>query len=199
MTIDRVTTQDHYGVTNAPDGQVFIVCTGTWENVIDKTFAATRDLPDRAVDDNLSESLLLTTSEGVTVPTAARQPDTAHLDAEDHDVVGHTGGATDAAYIRKVVGYQDEHKQRSIVYIDLDHPGDKKTGDVLFLVPVSSGRPIKMAYDDPLGGEFVLALSNEPIKSSGSPAPAAQAVKKNDIFAIAAEATRISPEQMDVA
>jgi hypothetical protein len=198
FTVSHVATQDHYGDTTAPEGQIFVVCTGTWENVIDKAFAAERNLPDRALDDNLAESLSLTTSEGLTVPAAAREPDTAHLDANDHDVVGHSGGATDAAYIRKVVGYVDEHGQRSIVYIDLDHPGDKKSGDVVFLAPVAGGRPVQLAYDDPLGGEFTLNLLNEAIKPSGVPEPAAPKIKKNDIFAIAAEATRVAPDLLEV-
>jgi hypothetical protein len=188
LTITGQHLQTEYGADTAPAEKQFLVLNVRWEDVIDRTFAAERNLPVGAKDDNLTETLSLLIDHTAAVPVFAHEVDTAHLDPEDPDMVGHTGGAVDASYIRKVIGTKNAAGQRSIVYLALAEPGQAVTGDMLFAVPVGGKwHHLELLYHNPVGGDFRLPFFDD---GEGQPAPAREVdppgAQTNEVLSLAA-------------
>jgi hypothetical protein len=178
-----------YGENSAPDGRQFLLLDAEFTDVIDSAFATERGLPDGAKNDNLAESLTLVIDGETSIPVATREADTAHLDPEDSDIVGRSGGSTDAAYLRKVVGLKNAAGKRSLVYYDLARPGASVRGELVFEVPttIATARSLELRYHDPVGSDLSLMLSGT--RSAGSatarpPDPAG--MQTNEVLAVAA-------------
>ena len=188
LTLRALRVAPEYGGERAPDGRQFYVFTVTWEDVIDPAFAKERDLPVSAKDDNLSDSLALVVDDHVVVPVLAHEANTAGLDPNDPDLVSHSGGSTDAAYLRKVVGVKDAGGKRSQVYYALDQPGAQAVGEILFAVPTAPWHRLELRYHDPIGGDGGVLLAG-PAGPAAAAEPAAgdpPGTQTNEVFALAA-------------
>ena len=188
ITLNALRIQSDYGTETAPDGTRFFVFNATWENVIDPALAKERELPVSAKDDNLTDTLSLVIDDSVVVPVMSHEADTAHLDPNDPDIVGHTGGSSDANYLRKVVGLKNAEGKRSQVYYAIDQPGATASGEVLFAVPLPPWRRLELRYHDPIGGDGSLILVGKPANPARAEPAASEppGAQTNEVFALAA-------------
>ncbi|HEY4301421.1 MAG TPA: hypothetical protein VGM73_11130 [Candidatus Didemnitutus sp.] len=187
LTVTARQWRDTYGENHAAAGRTYLILDAQWTNVIDSAFAASRNLPVEAKNDDLAESLALVVDGHDSFPLTLREAPTANLDTNDADIVGHSGGSTDAAYLRKVVGLQNAAGRRALAYFDLEKPGSSSRGDLVFEAPAAEGHTLELRFHDPTGGDFALPLAGK------SAAPGAESAaedppgrQRNDIFALAA-------------
>jgi hypothetical protein len=127
-------------------------------------------------------------------PVTTREPDTAHLAEDDPDIIGHSGGSTDAAYLRKVVGLKNTEGRRSLVYYALAAPGATARGELIFEIPVGKAQALEVRYHDPTGGDLTVTLLGG--KSPGhETAEAADptGAQTNEVLTIAARLLDASP------
>jgi hypothetical protein len=188
LTLTGQHLQAEYGGESAPDGRQFLVLNVRWEDMIDRALAKERNLPIGAKDDNLAESLSLVIDDTEAIPVFVHEVDTAHLNVDDPDMVGRSGGATDAYYIRKVIGIKNAAGQRSIVYLNLSEPGAMLAGDMLFPVPVGAKwHRLELTYHNPTGSDFRLPFFDD---GELPPAPSVEAdppgTQTNEVLALAA-------------
>ena len=187
LTLFSLQVSGAYGAEAAPAGTRFYVFGAALENVVDRALAADRDLPVGVKNDNLSDDLKLVLDDSVVVPVFSKPVNTAGLDPNDPDVVAHSGGSTDAAYLRKVVGLKDTSGKRSLAYYALDQPGAKVAGDLIFAVPLAEWHRMELRYHDATGGDCSALLAG-----SASPGDRSGAVEdppgsmSNEVFALAA-------------
>lgn len=189
ITLNSLSIQPDYGEEDAPVGTRFLVFAVTWEDLIDPVCAKERNLPAGAKDDDLSETLSLVIDDSVVVPVMSHEAGTAGLDANDPDIVGHSGGSTDSAYLRKAVGLKNAAGRRSLVYYAMDRPGAKAGGDLLFAVPTAPWHRLELRYHDPIGGDCSLLLAGSPAAAAGGGGAAVAdppGAKTNEVFALAA-------------
>jgi len=187
FTLYSVRVAGAYGAEAAPAGTHFYIFGAGLEDVIDPALAAERDLPTGAKNDNLAEGLKLVLDDSAVVPVAAKPVNTAGLDPNDPDVVAHSGGSTDAAYLRQVVGLKDPAGKRSLVFYALDKPGAKAAGELVFAVPLTAWHKMELRYHDPTGGDCSVLLAG-----SGAAPERPDAIENppgtitNEVFALAA-------------
>jgi hypothetical protein len=192
LTITSLRSTTNYGEETAPAGRRFLVFGATWEDVIDPAFAASRELPAGCKDDDLSVSLSLVIDGDIIVPVAAHEANAANLDADDPDIVGRSGGSTDTTYLRKVVGLKNAAGKRSLVYYDLEKPGAKTTGELVFAAPLAPWHTLELRYHDSTGGDCSLWLAGERSSEragSGAVAGDPPGTQSNEVFALAAHVT----------
>ncbi len=194
LTVSAPHLEAAYGDTPAPEGRQFLVLHAKWENVIDAAFAASRDLPVSATDDNLSESLAVAVDGRDELPAFTQEANTANLDTNDTDIVGHTGGAVDASYLRKVVGVKNAAGKRALAYFALEKPGASVEGDLLFAVPKAGWRSLELVYRHPVGGTFRTVLAGTAEASTPEKDPAG--MQSNEVLALAARLSE-DPARVD--
>ncbi|HVU18432.1 MAG TPA: hypothetical protein VHD32_16125 [Candidatus Didemnitutus sp.] len=188
LTISSSHWETAYGDNHPAEGKAYLVLGAEWTNVIDPELAATRELPTGAKNDNLAEALTLVVDGRDSFPLTLREASTANLDTEDSDIVTHSGGSTDAAYLRKVVGLKNAAGKKSLAYYELPKPGAAVRGDLVFEAPRSEGHALELHYHDPTGGDFVLPLSGKTGPSRpATAAPDPEGAQKNEIFALVAK------------
>lgn len=194
LTITGMRYAPAYGDASAPPGRQFLILNAEWRDVIDADFARGRELPLGAKDDNLSESLALLIDRETSIPVASREPDTAHLAENDPDLIAHSGGSTDAVYLRKVVGLTNAEGKRSLVYYALAAPAATASGELVFEVPLARPETLELRYHDPTGGDLAIPLIGAKASAHArAEPPDPPDTQTNEVLAIAARVAADDP------